>query len=170
LEIGKEKGKGIPLPPVGLILAQVFPPLSPARSLEAQLSPPPARPRPPLTARPRPSAAPALPLSIALSPAGRPRMSAFSPSPMIGYRRNHRWPPPAPSPRHYSPTSKVWHLASLPRAIPSPCLPEPSCRHHCAPSLPPRQASPVLATSPPSPSLAAYKRTTLSPLLHRTRP
>jgi hypothetical protein len=90
-------------------------------------------PTPPVSCALSFSLAPALPLTT-LS-----RSSAPSLSPVIGQRRDCRWPPPAPSPRHYSPTSKVWHLASS-RPMTEPSrhhrLPEPSRRHHCAPSSP----------------------------------
>jgi hypothetical protein len=63
-------------------------------------------------------------------------------------------------------TSSVWRLTCA-RAIPSPRLPEPSHRHHCAPPSPSWRAR--LCTSPlaPFPAPGAYKRTApSSPIPH----
>jgi hypothetical protein len=88
----------IPLPP--LTAHAAHPPSRHALPSPAgRLAPPVSHTRPL-------SLAPALPL------AGGPQSSVTSPSPVIGHRRDRRWPPPAPSPRHYSLTSKIWRLAS----------------------------------------------------------
>jgi hypothetical protein len=113
------------------------PPSWPTRpnSCSATLSP--DNPTPPVSrAHPPPSRSPSL---WQAGPSCQ-----LSLSPVIGYRRDHHRS--ATSPRHYSPTSRIGTLR-LPRAIPSPRLSEPSHRHHCAPSSPPRQASPMLTTS-----------------------
>jgi hypothetical protein len=112
----------------------------------------------PLAARPRPSAMPAL--TIALSLAGGPRLSALS------LARDRLWTRSPPATARPVASPLLTHQQGsvpcvpvslrLPQAIPSSPSAEPS-RRHCLPSSPPRQASPVLATSPP-PSLVAYKR------------
>jgi hypothetical protein len=109
-EIEIEKEKGNQLRPRGgarsgptpsLSRTCVVPPLlgpcgpSPA-SLLARRAPPflADRPAPPVSRARRRS------LSTALSLTGGPRLSALSPPPLICYRRDHRMPPLAPSPRH----------------------------------------------------------------------
>jgi hypothetical protein len=166
LEIGKEKEKGISLLPPGWTDSGPSPP-SLSRALRTahttHLSRPPApRPAPHSTpladdSTPPISRARSHSLATALPLASRPLLSATPPSPVIRYRRVLHRPPPARRLAIITLTSSVWRLASA-RAILSPRLPEPSHRHHCAPSSPPRQASPVLATSPSSSSLGAYKK------------
>jgi hypothetical protein len=105
------------------------------------------RPAPPISRAHSLSLVPALPLTT------RSRSSAPSPSPVIGQRRDRRRPPSAPSPRHYSPTSKVWRLASL-RTVIEPfrhhhlhraILSPPLCHHHH------RRSEPHRCTPPPPP-------------------
>jgi hypothetical protein len=172
LEIGKEKGIEISLPPVGSIPAQVFP-LSLSRALARGPARPTSRALTPACDSPTPPNSRARPPPLYRPFSGRraPLVSSL-PSPVIGYRRDHRRPPPAPSPRHYSST----RFGAL---RPCPLAPAPS-----HPVTPYAQAiqSPLCAiiaaaasiagarhlSSLPSP--AAYKRTAPSPLLHRTRP
>jgi hypothetical protein len=144
-----------------------LPPLSPARSSpppEAQLSPPCVRPRR-AHCQPGPTRQPLLHFprihSLSVNPALL--VSPFPPhrdQAIDAFTTGHR------PPRRLAInalTSSVWRLVS-PRTVPdtSCChrLPEPSRRHY-VPYSPPRQASPVLATSPP-PSPATYKRAALS--------
>jgi hypothetical protein len=113
----------------------------------------------PLTGQPHPSAATPRPLAPRSSSSKRaPLVSSLSLSPVIGYRRDHRRPPLRHIPSPLLANQPNWCLAPVPSHPVTTVCPEPSRRHHCAPSSPPRQASLVLATSPP-PSLAAYKRT-----------
>jgi hypothetical protein len=129
-------------------------PIHHARRARAPLS------SPSLSARPHPSAAPALSPSRPPSLAGGPHSSApsLSLSPAIGYRRDHRRPLLRHIPSPLLAHQLNWRFAPMPSHHVTTVCPEPSRRHHCVPSPPPRQASPVLATSPP-PSPVAYKRT-----------
>jgi hypothetical protein len=160
LEIEKEKGNLSPR------LGQIRPNLSSPSPPRARASPPPEtqcdpsavraalaphsplprcqpgstrQPRPPFPPRVRPLSSERAPLVSSLSLA-RDRLSTRS--------------PPATAPPHPLVITRHqpnWCLASAPRHPVTTVCPEPSRRHHCAPSSPSRQASPVLATSPPPP-------------------
>jgi hypothetical protein len=143
-----------------------LPRASPRPSAHTAQLPPACRAAPPLTGRPHPSARTPLALSQSLSSEWALPVSAFLAS-VTGASD-------AIAAGHCPPcclaiitfTSSVWRLASA-RPIPSPCLPEPSSRHHYAPPFPPwrvRRGMPPLA---PFPALGAYKRAApSSPIPH----
>jgi hypothetical protein len=131
-----------------------LPRASPLPLAHAVQLPPAHRAAPPLTGRPHPSARTPLALSRSLSGERAPPVSAFIAS-VTGASD-------AIAAGHCPPrclaiiafTSSVWRLASA-RAIPSPHLPEPSCRPglgHLFP-LPPSSIEPA---PPPSPSPVSF--------------
>jgi hypothetical protein len=141
----KRKRKKLSPSSAGPTPAHFLPPLSrtcmspppPTAQHDRTAARPPSRRSPslPLTDWPHPSAAPAS-LSHARSLSGTwgPTISPLSLT-RDRHRCNRHQPLSAPSPRHYSLTSKVWHRSS-PRAVtvyPHTTVPtEPSHCHHCA--------------------------------------
>jgi hypothetical protein len=101
-----------------------------------------------------PTHQPRSPFSLRVRPlfGGRVLLVSFlSLSPVIGYRRDHHRPPLRHIPLPLLADQPNWRLAPVPSHPVTTVCPKPSRRHHCAPSSPPRQASPVLAISPPPP-------------------
>jgi hypothetical protein len=140
--------------------------LARARSRSRRAFPPADRPAPPVSRNTPPARTPLFPWQ-----AGHARQLPLSLSPVIGYRRDHR----RPSLRHIPSPLLVhqpnWCLAPVPSHPVTTVCPEPSRRHHCAPSSPPRQASLVLATSPlppPQPPIKGPPELQLSS--HQLRP
>jgi hypothetical protein len=103
-----------------------------------------------------------LPRDRPLSGRYAPLVSSLPLSPVIGYRRDHRRPPLCHIPSPLLAHQPNWRLAPVSSHPVTTVCPEPSRRYHCVPSSPLRQASLVLATSPP-PSPTAYKRTARAP-------
>jgi hypothetical protein len=162
--------------PTPLSLPRARSPLGP-RSQSPARPPAPAYARAapplPLIGRPHPSVAPTLaplrpPSLWQAGPACQPLLPLARDEAIGAFAAGHR-PPHRLSINTL--TSSVWRLTP-PRIVPEPSLhprmPE-SYRRHCV-LITVVASSPVLATSPPFPSPAAYKRTTPSPLLHHTRP
>jgi hypothetical protein len=170
----QEKRKGNPparsllAQAASLSLARTHTPLPPAAQAAHR-----ACPHPPLTSRPHPSARAPLPHALSLSGRRAPPVSSL-PSPVVCNRRDHHRPEPRLVASPLLLPSETWRLVALSLA-PAPSYPvtppllKPS-RRNCAPFSPPRQASPVCATSPPFPFLAAFKRAALSSSLHHARP
>jgi hypothetical protein len=149
-----------------------FSPLGWAES--AQLSLPPARRTSPTrptwpTSRARPrsrhlsplavSRARPFPLMFTLSLASGPRLSALSLSPVIGYRRDHRWSPLRHIPSPLLAHQPNWHLAPAPsHPVTTVCPSHPvatTMRHHrrrgkrrqCSPPLLPPPRPPIKGTA-----------------------